>query len=215
MYPHLLIKGKINTLYSCIALYLVGAAHILLIAGIVQCLFYSILFLLSYSVLREHIFYQSLFKHFWSVFSFGGIGMFLGHWIDSGTSAQAHSHHHHMHHHTNVPQLVELIASATWSNMMLFMILFCLPSCYFFCNQYINQADSRSKFSIYGITTFAMITGMLLAVILEQSVSAHLTLTPMASHLNMVFFMALFSTGSFSICKIYFCCHPQIATTSK
>ncbi len=133
--------------------------------------------------------------HSWATWTFGGIGMLLGHKLDSYLSSSAA----HLHHHTTITTTVSAaeIYSFLFSGMTLLMLFFCVPACVYLCNAKLTSQSNLRKCLLHLTSGFSMLLGMFLAMRTEQYLFANITDVNSASYYFMLILMVMFSSSTY------------------
>ena len=103
-----------------------------------------------------------IYEHFWITWSFGGLGMILGHQLD----LYFHQVPHHALHQIHMDSSMSL-TSFLFSGMTIVMLLFCTPTCSLICNKKLHEYGVE-KWIVHGISTLFMLVGMLTAMNLSR-----------------------------------------------
>jgi len=153
--------------------------------AVLQLSLFSCIFFVSLPLLRL-INTRGLAENFWATWSFGGLGMLLGHQLDNyGNASQTHHHHG-----VQSPEVViTQIMPWLFNSMTMIMLLFCIPACIFLCNRRLDRCSLKSKWVLHTGSTFCMMLGMLLASISQSWLFQGYELSTLEAHYYMLLLM--------------------------
>lgn len=164
-----IISSSNRTLFIRILLYVIGLIQIGLlyywtVDSLLVCLLNLLLFSLVYTgsfPLIGRLMVPSLVDHIWVTWIIGGIGMLLGHVLDTSYSHGVK----HMHHHSGV--VTGLSSSELFplllSGMTITMLIFCIPACLYVCNRCLLHYKAAEKWGLHCGSSIFMLFGMLFA----------------------------------------------------
>ena len=190
------LSSRINSLY------LFGIIQILLLfywspypmtIGVINVLIFSVIYISSLPLIRLFN-TPGLFENFWVTWSVGGIGMLLGHRLDSFLSL-GNTHLHHL----NGEHLLVGFFQFLLSGMTIVMLLFCVPACLSLCNRCLSDYGILEKCILHGGSVIFMLLGMLLAVNKGLWLFSSSDETGISDHYFMLFLMVLCSASAYQV----------------
>jgi len=201
VYEHFAQRHKKFSVRHClyaIGLIQIGLIHYMVIVPqhvtVINLVLFSAVYFISIPLIRQ-LKTPGLFFHSWATWIIGGIGMLLGHTLDSYLSSATD----HAHHHGAITTSVSTteIYSFLFSGMTSLMLIFCIPACVYLCNiKLANQSDLR-KWILHLSSGLSMLLGMFIAIQTEQYILANINYMGSASYYFMLILMVMFSSSTY------------------
>lgn len=168
--------------------------HVSLQITLINIILFSAAFYFSIPLMRQ-LKTPGLFIHSWVTWTIGGIGMLLGHTLDSYLAGSTvHVHHHSA---TTTSFSITEVYSFLFSGMTSLMLIFCIPACVCLCNAKLSRQNNLRKWVLHLSSGLSMLIGMFLAVQTEQYLLANINDTGSASYYFMLILMLIFSSSTY------------------
>jgi hypothetical protein len=158
-----------RTLFIRIILYIVALIQVGLLyfwtvdsmlISILNFLLFSLVYAVSFPLIGR-LMVPGLVDHIWATWIIGGIGMLLGHQLDTSNSHGAK--HMHDYYGSTTSSYFSEILPFLLSGMTITMLIFCIPACLFLCNRCLQHYETAEKWGLHGGSIMFMLFGMLVA----------------------------------------------------